>query len=497
MLKKFIVFVVALLGLVSSLNAFARYSVQSIPNPKQQGHEHYVSDPDHNLSSATIAQLDAISSAIEKKNGSEFAIVVVNDYMGGSDFEFALNLFNHWGIGKLGANNGLLLFLSMDRHQYRFVTGYGLEGILPDILLGRIGREYLVPYMKDGDTDMAVLAAAKAVESVFLSPEHELELAGLEAYRPTFWNRNAEALNQALYAAILFFLGYVWMGLARKRVQKKFELKATKKDIPHWGSSALLAACACIFLALMSLFVVLPFELGPQVYRFKNLPYFVAACGSIMLAIHYYVVNGFLATRTKDVKKSLEIQAAFARLCAIPLLLMPFAYKAFLNIGIASRNARLRGVPPTEAGNWKRISRDEIKRRDLKNYLSAQQLKEESLESRTYEIWVDEAAGKKHLTPFPSYKSRDYETCPKCHGQTLAGPKTKVIKRATYKREGTGERIQSCQFCDYSVSLGMIALAKLSHSSSSSSSSSGGGSSSSSSSFGGGSSGGGGAGGSW
>src|SRR5690606_9572429 len=134
-----------------------------IPNPKSQGHGHYVSDPDGNLNASTIAQLDAISAGIEQANSSEFAIVVVNDYRGGSDFQFALDLFTHWGIGKQGSDNGLLLFLSMDRREYRFISGYGVGGIFPDALLNQIGENYLVPYLQAGNTDMAVLATAQDV----------------------------------------------------------------------------------------------------------------------------------------------------------------------------------------------------------------------------------------------------------------------------------------------------------------------------------------------
>ena len=105
-----------LIGLFWCASVYAQYSVQTLPNPKEQGQDYFVSDPDGNLSSGTIAQLNAISTSIEQSSKSEFAIAIVNDYLGGSDFEFALDLFNHWGIGKKGSNNGLLLFMSMDRH---------------------------------------------------------------------------------------------------------------------------------------------------------------------------------------------------------------------------------------------------------------------------------------------------------------------------------------------------------------------------------------------
>ena len=98
MRKTLILAIITLAAMFGGLAAQAHYAVNSIPNPKSLGSDHYVSDPDGNLNAGTLAELDAISSGIEKDNDSEFAIVVVNDYQGDSDFTFALDLFNHWGI---------------------------------------------------------------------------------------------------------------------------------------------------------------------------------------------------------------------------------------------------------------------------------------------------------------------------------------------------------------------------------------------------------------
>lgn len=486
--------VLALIGLLWCLGAQAQYSVESVPNPKSQGNDHYVSDPDGNLDSDTRAQLDTISAGIEHANGSEFAIVVVNDYQGDSDFDFALNLFTHWGIGKRGSNNGLLLFLAMDRHEYRFITGYGVEGIFPDALLNQIGETYLVPYLKDGNTNMAVLAAAKAVEGVFLSPSHEMELAGLQAYRPGFWNRHAATLEHTLYVLAIFAFGFGWMSLARKRVQKKFAIKTT----PYKARSFWFALFFFLFSLFLSLFVFVFLDVLERVYQFRNLPYFAAAFGSLLLLFHYYGCAEFLKKSTRDTKTGLDMQVAFTRLSLLPLLLAPLAYKAFYNLPRNSRNSRLRDQPPGATGRWLRVNRDSIKQADVKKYLTGQQIREEKLGARSYEIWQDQETGKTRITGFAGGKAGQYEICPKCHGQTLKRPEIKVRQRATYTRAGTGERIQECAFCDYAVSLGMVALAKLQRSSSSSSGGSGSsGGGSSGGSFGGGSSGGGGAGGRW
>ena len=493
--KKPVLLAAALLGLFWWLNAYAQHSVQSIPNPKSLGSDHYVSDPDGNLSGNTRAQLNAIGARIEHANGSEFAVVVVNDYQGDSDFNFALDLFTHWGIGKRGSDNGLLLFLAMDRREYRYISGYGVEGIFPDALLKQIGETYLVPYLKAGDTDMAVLATAKAIESVFLSPAHELELAGLRAYQPTFWNRHATALEQTLYVLAAYAIAFGWMSLARTRVLKKYAVKRAKyKQHSFWY--ALFFFILSLFL---SLFVLVFLEAVERVYQFKNLPGFAAVFGALLLLFHYYGCREFLKKRTQDRKTSLDMQVSFARLGLVPLLLSPLAYKAYYDLARNSRNARLRDIPPATGGKWSRVHRDALKRADLKKYLTELQMQEEKIDARSYEIWRDQETGKTRIIDFPGDKIARYKVCPKCHGLTLQKPEIKVRKRATSTHTGTGERMQECAFCDYAISLGMVALARLgSGSSSSSGGSSGGGSSGSSGgSFGGGSSGGGGAGGKW
>lgn len=495
MYKKPLALIAALIGFLWCLNAYAQYSVQTIPNPKSQGHGHYVSDPDGNLNASTIAQLDAISVGIEQANSSEFAIVVVNDYRGGSDFQFALDLFTHWGIGKQGSDNGLLLFLSMDRREYRFISGYGLGGIFPDLLLKHIGESYLVPYLKDGNTDMAVLATAKAIESVFLSPDHQIELDGLKAYQPTFWNRHSATLERTMHVLAIFAIGFGWMSLARKRALKKHAIKPKRyKGYAFWY--ALFAFLLSLFL---SLFVFLVLEVIERVYRLQNLPYFVAAFGTFVLLFHYYECREFIRRSTKDTKLRLDMQASFIRLSLIPLLLSPLSYKAYYDLGRNSRNARLREAPPATAGKWARVNRDTLTRADLKNYLTDLQIQEEKLGSKSYEIWLGEETGDKHIAAFDGNHISRYEICPSCQGQTLKKPEIKVHQRATYTRTGKGERIKTCAFCSHKISMGMVVLAKLQESSSSSGGSggSGGGGGSSGSSFGGGSSGGGGAGGRW
>lgn len=476
------------------LSAQAQYTVQSLPNPKAQGNNHYVSDPDDNLGRSSRAQLDAISTGIEQANDSEFAIAVVNDYVGDSDFDFALDLFSHWGIGKQGSNNGLLLFLSMDRREYRFITGYGLEGIFPDALLNRIAERYLVPYLQAGNTEMAVLATAKAIESVFLSPDHDMELASLQAWQPTFWNLHATALERTLAILVPCTLAFAWMNRSRRRVLARQGIA----PVPYKGHAFWYALLTFLLLLFISLLALVFTDSILQAYQFRNLPWFVGLFCALMLFYHFYGCRRFIRDSTRDTKTSLDMQFAFTRLNLVPLLLSPFAYKAYYDLGTSSKLARLRGTPPTEAGSWSRIHRDTLDPEAEKACLTDQQRCEERLGSRSYEIWQDAATGNHRVIGFDGRHIANYKTCPSCQGRTLKKPDIVVRKPATYSAAGTGERIQACAFCDYKASLGMVTLAQLQDSSSSGSSGGGsGGGGSSGGSFGGGSSGGGGAGGRW
>ena len=55
------------------------------------------------------------------------------------------------GIGKSGKDNGVLVLVALDEHQWRIEVGYGLEGDITDIETNLIAQQYLVPAFKQGN----------------------------------------------------------------------------------------------------------------------------------------------------------------------------------------------------------------------------------------------------------------------------------------------------------------------------------------------------------
>lgn len=130
------------------LAAFAAPAQAQIP-PKP-AELTFVNDYAGILSTSERQQMTSLLSGIERATGAE-VIVVAAANLGGSDaFSFAQSLFTQWGIGKSGADNGLLILFALQEREFRFHTGYGLEAALPDVVLSRLYREQIVPSFAQG-----------------------------------------------------------------------------------------------------------------------------------------------------------------------------------------------------------------------------------------------------------------------------------------------------------------------------------------------------------
>lgn len=87
--------------------------------------------------------------AHERASGQQFAVLIVPGLEGESIEGYALRVAEAWGLGKRGADNGLLLLVSMDERLVRIEVGYGLEGKITDALSSRIVRGVLVPAFRE------------------------------------------------------------------------------------------------------------------------------------------------------------------------------------------------------------------------------------------------------------------------------------------------------------------------------------------------------------
>lgn len=152
-MKKFLAFLCGLL----CLSALAAETIP--PAPAQ-----YFNDYAGVVSPATAAQLNQRLEQFERDTSSQVLVVVYPRMQSDSSIEdYTVRVFEAWKVGQKGRDNGAVLFVfTQDRKMY-IVTGYGLEGALPDALCKRIIEDEIKPYFRDGNYDAGLTSGVNAV----------------------------------------------------------------------------------------------------------------------------------------------------------------------------------------------------------------------------------------------------------------------------------------------------------------------------------------------
>ncbi len=164
-----------LCDLVSPVWAVTNYTVETIPNTRLSDRFNHVSNPDGILSSNDVVNINKLLNNLEDSLGIEVAVVAVNNIGDYDARMFATDLFKHWGIGKKGIDNGLLIQLVTEPTQRSIVfeTGYGIEGTLPDIVCQQLQQRYMIPMMKRGDYSGGMLNGVAALYQYLMASDYD------------------------------------------------------------------------------------------------------------------------------------------------------------------------------------------------------------------------------------------------------------------------------------------------------------------------------------
>jgi uncharacterized protein len=133
------------------------------PFPKPRGP---VNDFANVIPPAYQEKIAAISTELYEKTGTAVVVVTMPDIGGAEYNEYVNRLYSAWGIGEKGEDKGVLIFVTVKERKMRIETGYGVEGILPDGLVGEIRDRYMIPYLKKDKYGEALLNGTLAVAQV-------------------------------------------------------------------------------------------------------------------------------------------------------------------------------------------------------------------------------------------------------------------------------------------------------------------------------------------
>ena len=137
-----------LISAILSLFLFAEADAAKKIFPAPTG---YVNDLAGVIDADSKGRMTMLAERLAKEGKAEIAIVTIQSIkeFGFADIEeTAVKLFEEWGIGKKGKDNGILVLASMKDRKIKIEVGYGLEEKVPDGRAGEIIRNGIAPYFK-------------------------------------------------------------------------------------------------------------------------------------------------------------------------------------------------------------------------------------------------------------------------------------------------------------------------------------------------------------
>jgi len=194
MKKVLIAFLIFFIGFTVLAGESLAYDVPS--------YDGFVNDYANILSEKTENELESKLGVLASEETGVEIVVVTIETLGGDYLEaITQSFFDTWNPGKKEANNGVILLIALEEREIRIQTGYGSEVFLTDANSGRIIRNTIVPYLKEGDYDKAVSSGVDEIINASKNIEQQ-ELVS-EGGRN---NLNAVSLLNIGTSTLIFFV---------------------------------------------------------------------------------------------------------------------------------------------------------------------------------------------------------------------------------------------------------------------------------------------------
>lgn len=127
----------------------------------------YVNDYAHILSAPQASSLNQELRDFDNRTTIELALVTVNSIGNENPQDYAVNIANHWGVGKRDKNNGIVFLVAMESHDIWIEVGPGLSDQFSDSQVQQIVDNVVIPQFKAGRPDLGVINGVHSIMSHF------------------------------------------------------------------------------------------------------------------------------------------------------------------------------------------------------------------------------------------------------------------------------------------------------------------------------------------
>lgn len=270
------------------------YRPEDVENPNIADRRVYIADPASLVSPQAKQKANNILWNLRRATGAEAVLVVVPNTGEYTREEFAVKLFDEWKIGKSDKDNGVIILIAPEQRQAWIATGYGVEGVIPDIAASKIINRSVVPYMKNGDLDGAVTAVAADVANVLSDPAAAEEL---KSNKRDAWEEmpesdiTAEEIVTIVLAVIILvaIVTFILYGFESRKIRNKERYEQAR----FWNDNL----NYYLLLGLLSLGLgILPYFLAKRKYhKLRNGKMSCPACKGNMVKLNEEEDNNLLS----------------------------------------------------------------------------------------------------------------------------------------------------------------------------------------------------------
>ncbi len=176
-------------------------------NEKDYKYTGWVNDYAGMLDAVTIDKLNMLINEVKDKTGAEIAVVTIKTLEGDSLEDFTNRLFNSWGVGVKGKDNGVMLLVASQERKIRIEVGYGLEGAINDGYAGSVIRDEIAPRFRMEAYADGVLAGVYTLAKK-IAAEYNIEITSDQPVQSAnaYQNSDKRDLRKASPFEILIFL---------------------------------------------------------------------------------------------------------------------------------------------------------------------------------------------------------------------------------------------------------------------------------------------------
>ena len=166
----------------------------------------YVTDNANMIDQSYKAKITQLAGAIEKESTVQIAVVTIESLEGESMETYAVTLFEKAGIGKKDKDNGLLIIVAKELHDYRLEVGYGLEGTITDSMKVNIGDRIIVPNFRNGDYGKGIYESMLVVQELLKGNQEVISQYSMKQGGGSTEQSAGGSEDLAILFIILFFL---------------------------------------------------------------------------------------------------------------------------------------------------------------------------------------------------------------------------------------------------------------------------------------------------